>query len=382
LASWLTISLSMVVRRESAPEPEVEVDAATAAAMGAELLALWQQLQHQQAKFTHRLRNFDLAHAGAATGALTTAAYLRDRLHMSANQAAQQVMLARQLDALPETAKALAAGEISYQHAAVIASCARKLGAEVVAPHEQTLVDCAKEVDPFSLGRVTEHLEHCVDPDGSLGFFEQQHERRTLQLHRHEDGMYTLRGIFDREGGALIATGLDALMKPGGRDDFRSAGQRRADALVGKFRSGAESPQLTVITELRTLKSEPGAPAAELRDQLTIPSEVVRRLACDCSVQFGHVCADGHSVQLSELQRLPSPKQRRELDLRDGGCTISGCQEPPERCEAHHLQHWADGGKTNMANLALVCWGHHSRVHEGGHTIVRDQSGEIRLVPP
>src|SRR5438270_9975483 len=102
--------------------------------MGAELLAMWQQLQHQQARFTHKLRSFDLAHGCAASGALTTAAWLRAQLHMSANQAAQQLMLARQLDRLPVTAKALAAGEISYQHAAVIASCARKLGAEQVAP--------------------------------------------------------------------------------------------------------------------------------------------------------------------------------------------------------------------------------------------------------
>ena len=179
-----------------------------------DLRLAWRALQQAQARFTHKLRNFDLANACAATGSLSTAAWLRSELHLSHNQAAQQVMLARELDQLPRTAQALAAGEISYQHAAVIASCARKLGGDVAAGHEQTLVACARDVDPFSLGRVTEHLEHCVDPDGSLGFFEQQHERRTLQLQRCQDGMYALRGIFDREGGALIATGLEALMRP------------------------------------------------------------------------------------------------------------------------------------------------------------------------
>jgi len=370
------------VRGQHSTEPGIEVDAATAAEMGADLLLAWQEVQHVQARFTHKLRNFDLAHAAAATGALTTAAWLRSQLHMSANQAAQQVVVARQLDELPATAKALAAGEISFQHAAVIASSARKLGAAVVAEHEQTLVTCAKDVDPFSLGKVTDHLEHCVNPDGALSFFEQQHERRTLQMHRCEDGTYALRGIFDREGGALIATGLDALMAPTGRDDFRLAGQRRADALVDKFRSQIESPQLTVIAQQDTLRGEPGSPAAELRDQLTIPSEPVRRIACDCSVQFGHVCADGINAHLGELQRVVSPKQRRQLELRDGGCVLPGCDEPADRCEAHHLQHWADGGKTNLQNLALVCWGHHARVHEGGWTLQRDESGQIRAQPP
>lgn len=355
------------VRGQHIPEvePQLEVDTTTAAEMAERLRRCWQDVQHAQARFTHQLRNFDLANAYAAGGALSMAAWLRQQLHMSANQAAQQVMLARELDDLPETAKALAAGEISYQHAAVIASCARKLGSAVVAEHELTLVACAKEVDPFSLGRVTEHLEHCADPDGSLTFFERQHERRTLQLHRCDDGMYALRGIFDREGGALIATGLEALMRPAGRDDDRTAGQRRADALVEKFRSGAESPQLTVITELRTLRGDKGSPAGELRDQLTIPSEVVRRIACDCEVQHGHVCADGVNVELSELQRLVGPRLRRQLELRDGGCTAPGCDQPPSRCEAHHLVHWAAGGKTNLDNLALLCWRHHRREHRG-----------------
>ena len=346
-----------------ATEPEIEVDAATGAEMAARLRQRWQRVQQAQAEFTTELRRFDLAHAAPALGALTTAAFLRSELHLSANQAAQQLVVARQLDSLPRTAQALAAGEISYQHAAVIASSSRKLGAQVVAEHEQTLVACARDVDPFSLGKVTDHLEHCVDPDGSLSFFEQQHDRRTLQMQRTVDGMYALRGIFDAESGALVATGLDALMKPTGWDDFRSAGQRRADALVEKFRSRAESPQLTVICEPGTLRKQFRAPAGELRDQLTIPSELVRQIACDCRLQEGHVCEDGVHVHLGELQRVVSPTLRRKLELRDGGCAVPGCDQPPSRCEAHHRVHWADGGKTTLENLALLCWGHHRRTH-------------------
>src|SRR5207253_7983923 len=102
--------------------------------------------------------------------------WLRHRLNMTGAQAAQQVMVARKLEQLPETAAAYSEGEISYQHTAVIASCARKLGPEVVAPHEQTLVDCAKQVDPFRLSLVTQQIEQMEDPDGSLSFFERQHE--------------------------------------------------------------------------------------------------------------------------------------------------------------------------------------------------------------
>src|SRR5207248_2369178 len=90
---------------------------ATAAEMGAELRAMWQRMQHDQAAFSHKLRTFDLAHAFAAGGALTTKAWLRSELHMSANQAAQQGVLAREVDELPATAKALPAGRAELRSA-------------------------------------------------------------------------------------------------------------------------------------------------------------------------------------------------------------------------------------------------------------------------
>ena len=363
-------------------EPAIGVDDATAAEMGAEVALQWQRVQREQARFTHKLRNFDLANAHAASGALTLTAWMRVNLKMTGTQAAQQLMLARQLDALPKTASALASGEISYHHAAVIASSARKLGVDVVAQHEETLVTCAKEVDPFSLSKVTEHLEHCVDPDGSLSFFERQYERRTLQLNRMADGMYALRGIFDREGGAIIASGLEALTPPRRPDDDRTAGQRRADAMVEAFTSGAEKPLLTVIAGVGTLYKQPGSPAGELRDQLTIPAEVVRRIACDCTEQHGHVCEDGIQVHLSDQVQSIPPKLRRQLELRDRHCRFPGCDRPPSQCDAHHLKHRAQGGKNVMENLALLCRRHHRYPHERRYVLSWGPGGELLAQPP
>ncbi len=42
-------------------------------------------------------------------------------------------------------------------------------------------------------------------------------------------------------------------------------------------------------------------------------------------------------------------------------------------CHAHHLIHWADGGTTELDNLALLC-GHH-------HRIIHHTPWEIRLNP-
>jgi hypothetical protein len=34
--------------------------------------------------------------------------------------------------------------------------------------------------------------------------------------------------------------------------------------------------------------------------------------------------------------------------------------------DAHHIEHWADGGATSLDNLTLLCSHHHRLLHEGG----------------
>lgn len=46
---------------------------------------------------------------------------------------------------------------------------------------------------------------------------------------------------------------------------------------------------------------------------------------------------------------------------------------------AHHIRHWADGGRTDLSNLMLRCSFHHRAVHEGGYRIQRER-GEPPMV--
>jgi len=67
---------------------------------------------------------------------------------------------------------------------------------------------------------------------------------------------------------------------------------------------------------------------------------------------------------------------RRALRVRDKGCRFPGCTNT-RFVDGHHIQHWADGGETNLDNLVMLCRHHHHLVHEGGFVCGKSEGGEI-----
>ncbi len=63
--------------------------------------------------------------------------------------------------------------------------------------------------------------------------------------------------------------------------------------------------------------------------------------------------------------RSVPPALRRALRARDGGCRFPGCGNH-RFTDAHHIEHWADGGETSLTNLIQLCRRHHRLLHEGG----------------
>ena len=46
---------------------------------------------------------------------------------------------------------------------------------------------------------------------------------------------------------------------------------------------------------------------------------------------------------------------------------------------AHHIEHWALGGRTSLGNLVLLCRRHHRAVHEGGFKVSINRFGGPRF---
>jgi uncharacterized protein DUF222/HNH endonuclease len=354
-----------------------DISEASPASLGEELKELFRHRNQCDAEIQRRLHRLDKSRAYESDGSLTAKAWLRWNCHLTHAAASDRVEVARQMQSLPVTIEALAAGEISYQHAALIARTAQQLGTQWPADGEQILVPAAKEVDPARLRMATMMLRHCLQPDGVLDDSNQDDERRFLHLNQTFGGVFVLNGQFGADDGATLKAALMSVLRPPAENDERSPAQRRADALIDLVKNGSPKPQVVVNVEMSTLAQEPGSPAAEMEWSHTpIHGETARRFACDCSVT-PIVNGEPH-----ETSRVVPGSTRRALAARDKHCRFPGCDMPPAWTDAHHVRHWADGGPTKLSNLVLMCRRHHRLVHEGRWRLLQAGEGVLQVVPP
>ncbi|MEV6964366.1 DUF222 domain-containing protein [Hamadaea sp. NPDC051192] len=175
-----------------------------------------------------------------------------------------------------------------------------------------------------------------------------------------------------------------------GEPDLRSAGARRADALVEVCQrimnagelpdNGGEKPHLTITLPWAALQAKVGAGLLDTGDLLT--PETVRRLACDAKIIPAVLGGDGQVLDVGRARRLIDGPLRRALVLRDKGCAFPGCDRPPQWCHGHHIRSWADGGDTCLANSVLLCGFHHREIHHGHWEARMRPDGFPEFLPP
>ena len=359
----------------------------TGSALGEALIRMREAFDREEAVFADGLRRFDQSGEYKAEGAVSLVEWLRSRCRLSASAAAERVGIARHLAELPKTEQAFARGELGYQHVAVMARTAEHVGSAAVLREESALLRAASTMDPGQFTNLAKHFEHRVDAAGALAEANRAHARRYFQVSEPLDGLVRLDGLLDAEGGAVVRTALNALMRPDKTDD-RTPGQRRADALVelchqrgGRHDGTGPRPQLVIRASLDTLAGTAGAPAGELESGTPVPAETVRRLACDAALT--RITGAGEiDLEISRASRSIPAATRRALVARDHHCVAGGCDRPPDWCDGHHRRFWTDGGPTTLANLVLLCRRHHRMVHEGGFELQRLGDGRWALSRP
>ena len=336
--------------------------------------------------------------------------WLNWRIGLGMGAAREKVRVARRLAELPLLARAMERGEVSFSKVRAIT--------RVAAPEtERDLVELARHTTASQLERV------CRSWRRVSRRMENQHDAlrrasRGFSSSWDEDGMLVVRGRLEPEVGAVFLKALEAA----GDDLFEAERekerreetieafeqrvermepkQRRADALgllaERSLRAGSENPQraesLRVVvhvdepvlamappdsSQLDAGDADAGVPEtvaqAFIEHGPGVSAETSRRMACDASlVEMVHG-SDGSVLDVGRSRRTIPPAIRRALQHRDQGCRFPGCDS--KFCEAHHIEHWADGGETRLDNLVLLCRFHHRALHEGGFSVERTAEG-------
>jgi len=299
------------------------------------------------------------------------------------------------------TLEELANGKISRVQAEVICRTLDKLPVkrELRDAAEEAMIDAARTNDASGLWKIGQHLISLLDPEGDERDQEKKlnREERAAHLHRFlsitEDGMggVRIKGRTTVEDAAAIKAALFPLAAPepttpgscGGDDDCpdrgcahdgrdpRDHGARFLDALVEGCRRlmGADllpnshglAPRLNLTMDYDNLRNGVGIGTLDTGERLS--ASAVRRLACDCQVLPMVLGSDSEILDVGRAQRLVTPVIWSALVVRDRHCAFPGCRRPPIACDAHHIEHWLEGGETSLDNLCLLCRAHHTMIH-------------------
>lgn len=333
------------------------------------------------------------AEAGELTAGLSCASWLACNLHISSSAAHAQVRLARQLPALPDTAAAFERGDLSAQHAGVVARSVEHVvrGGGDARLAERMLLREAGSRDPRDLLRYGLGLVHRLAPGEMESVEERRHRRRYLRLAETFDGGYEVEGYLDEVAGARLKTALDSVMGPRARGDERTSGQRRADALdqivtraldSGELPvRGGQRPHLTITASLETLRADPGAPAALLDWGMPISGKALRQIASDAEITPILLSKSGDPLHVGRKYRTATRKMRKALAERDRRCVWPGCDRPPEWTQGDHIVPWALGGRTDIEDMRLLCGDHNRRLARGWR-LERMPDGRYSVHPP
>ena len=308
----------------------------------------------------------------------SSCSWVASQCQMSKAAAADRLCVGAQLEKLPRIAQALSGGEIGFQAASVICHLGERIGEAGYALDEEAWVGMARQWSLKNLSLEAAATWHGVDPAGFNAQVEAAHQRRHLCLSECGD-MMRVDGWLEMGAGEVVKAAIEALAHRLGGDDTRTPRQRRADALVEMAEHGAH-PQISVHTTIAGLKGELGAAASELAVGTPISSRTVQRLACD-GVLHRVLKADSMVIDVGRARRTAQPAQWRGLKARHKTCAWTECDRPLGWTQAHHIDFWVEGGRTDLRRMIPLCHHHHRLVHEGGWQVVQTAQ-RLEFVPP
>jgi hypothetical protein len=367
----------------------------SAHALGEEIAALAARIHAATYELLVLLREFD-QRTGWNNGFLSCAHWLHWRTGIDLGAAREKVRVAHALATLPLVSATMQRGAISFAKV-------RALTRVATPDNEAALLDFAQS----GTAAQTERLVRAWRRVDDLAAADQEASR---QLHRHlstwidDDGMVVIRGRLTPEVGAVVQRALEAAADRLFREtqgmprtknlrDEVTLAQRRADALgllaeaalTADLDRGSAGDRYQVVLHMEAptgvAAGEGSSGTVEVdHGAADVSAETSRRMSCDASVVPMRHGADGAVLGVGRKTRTVPSSIRRALQARDQSCRFPGCTA--RRCDAHHVEHWVDGGTTSLDNLVLLCRRHHRAVHEGGFALTLPADGTANFVRP
>jgi hypothetical protein len=137
----------------------------------------------------------------------------------------------------------------------------------------------------------------------------------------------------------------------------------------------AEPAGVSAETPPARVPGDPADPArCHVEDGPAISVSTAQMIACTAALSWMTHGDAGAVLALGRRRRRPSSAIRRAARERDGcRCRFPGCES--RRVDLHHIQHWVNGGRTDLDNLISLCPWHHKLVHDRGYLIAAPPGG-------
>jgi hypothetical protein len=361
------------------------------AALEAQITELAGQLNAAQYRWLMLIAEFDRLH-GWADGQLHSCAHwLNFKCGLNLGAAREKVRVAHALAGLPRIAAAMARGELSYSKVRAVSrvACEATEASFLMIALHGTAHHVESLVRGYRRAQQAEELSREA----------RQHANRCVSYEYAEDGSLVLKARLPAVAGAMVIQALTAALEriPATEISANTVQERpipyacrRADALAhvaesflagaGTASSTADRYQVVVHVDAESLR-EHGEGRCEIEQGPALAVQTVRRLACDASLLSVLENEHGEPLDVGRKTRSIPPAIRRALRTRDAGCRFPGCTHQ-RYVDAHHIEHWADGGETKLSNLVTLCRLHHRLVHEGQIRIETASPGGWRFVHP
>jgi hypothetical protein len=318
------------------------------------------------------------------TGARSVSALIAWRTGTTKRNADTVVAIAARAEEFPRCVEALREGRLSLDQVGVIAEHAAdgsdahyaELAASATVNQLRTAVKLAPQPKPKPKPAPPQRsLTKTSDEHGSCYQIRLPHDDAATfdaALASHQDALVAewKRNHGDRDGEDASE---EAPPFPTPVDGFMSLVEAGWDADVARRLHG----QRTTVVVHVDVKDR----IAALHLGPVLPDADRRYLTCDatCEVWFER---DGRVIGHGRSARTVGRRLRRALEHRDRTCVVPGCGST-RGLHAHHLQHWEEGGPTELANLVLLCPFHHRAHHESqitltgpaDHLVVTDAQG-------